>query len=165
VVEVRKPEHTPTPWAYDSNGIITIHKVPRYHDPDRPADHPRFKGECPNTVNEVCVITPQFNYYTRKYRSDEAKANAEFIVRACNAHEKLVEALRLAGPMGTLAAKLSVLVLGAYQRDNDAAMRAFGSNAGGHVANDLARSLIAFKAAYQEALALAEGEGGEQSRG
>jgi len=44
----------------------------------------------------ACVIAECFEEFAAKgdIRPVEAAANAEFIVRACNAHEELLEALR-----------------------------------------------------------------------
>jgi len=42
----------------------------------------------------VVALTGRYNLHTGRF--DEAEANAAFIVRACNAHEELVEALKAA---------------------------------------------------------------------
>lgn len=52
-----------------------------------------------------------------------------------------------------LAGRLAVYTLGAYQRDDAAAMRAFGSNAEAHVARQLAAACLRYKILYQERVA------------
>lgn len=63
-------EHTPTPW--DADGVYVM-----YHD-----------AELSITV-AGCAISPRMD-------SSKAKANAAFIVRAVNAHDDLVAALKVA---------------------------------------------------------------------
>ncbi|MGZ3349142.1 MAG: hypothetical protein ACXU89_09380 [Xanthobacteraceae bacterium] len=64
--------HTPTPWFASSQ-------------PDG-----RFDILDGPNLNTATVLCTRFEYSERK---DEMHANAAFIVRACNAHDKLVEAL------------------------------------------------------------------------
>ena len=63
-------KHTPTPWSYQHKSDAYTHII---RGPNN-----RF----------IC----QFHQST----DDTTKANAAFIVRACNAHDQLVEALELA---------------------------------------------------------------------
>ena len=70
-----KPKHTPTPWEVLGNGKQVFGK-----------DH--LVANC-----EVCLTEQDDDL--DGYDEDETRctANAEFIIRACNCHDKLVEAL------------------------------------------------------------------------
>ena len=75
-----KAEHTPTPWKTKQ---ITV-KIP-----GRETDHLIF-----GAGNEhICEV---FQYQSRDLPFGPAKTNAEFIVKACNNHAKLLELLRAA---------------------------------------------------------------------
>jgi len=58
--------HTPTPWKAEENRVFQI-------------KHPTFR---------IAICTSNSADYL------EEKANAEFIVRACNNHDELLEALK-----------------------------------------------------------------------
>lgn len=75
-------EHTPTPWIFDGFNALQI-----------------FDGD----LNLICYVVGGQGYRTNE---DTAKYNAAFIVRACNAHYALVDALEeavrhLAAPEGS----------------------------------------------------------------
>jgi hypothetical protein len=80
-----KSQHTPTPWKYEY------------------IDRNRAIISAPKGANHVyCLFgefvgPPDFEKETQaiacKISAEEAAANATFIVRACNAHDALVEAL------------------------------------------------------------------------
>ena len=67
-----KPQHTPTPWNYDSTWALIMGP----------------KGE------EIGAIHAGSTKDGARVRTLEAKANAEFIVRAVNAHDDLVALLK-----------------------------------------------------------------------
>lgn len=75
---VQPSMHTPTPWIVDYNGqSLEIAANPNesiamVHNTDGPDD-------------EICQGVP-----------DLSMANAQFIVRACNAHDQLLEACKMA---------------------------------------------------------------------
>jgi hypothetical protein len=72
-----KVEHTPTPWYREdivSEGGPTLRKI-----------------EIGTVHHTVAVLS-----FLRDHDAEEVKANAEFIVRAVNAHDELVAALKLA---------------------------------------------------------------------
>jgi hypothetical protein len=66
-------KHTPTPWFTQRDSWSTVYIEARIR---------------PGTLQEIAACGPTEN------GSDEQEANAAFIVRACNAHEQLVDALR-----------------------------------------------------------------------
>lgn len=65
---MNKTEHTPTPWYKDGRAIVTEPRIPEI---------------------EICVCTAD-----SEVNEQESQANAAFIVRACNSHALLVEALK-----------------------------------------------------------------------
>jgi hypothetical protein len=70
--------HTPTPWDMDESGV-------------------RINADngCATTIAFCAGITPGTNWSGTDYAThSHAKANAAFIVRACNVHEQFVDALR-----------------------------------------------------------------------
>lgn len=75
-MKTEQARHTPTPWAIDSSGngksfaIITSTHLSDMDD-------------------DVCKV-----YGGNNDDDDARKANAEFIVQACNSHAQLVEALK-----------------------------------------------------------------------
>lgn len=81
MTEERK--HTPLPWA-----IIS----PKEHEPVIAQLESDDERSC-DGVRQVCEVA-QGRYELLDY--DEIKANAEFIVRACNSHYELVETLKIA---------------------------------------------------------------------
>lgn len=75
-----KHQHTPTPWRYAPTP--QMREEPHYHIFTDPSTFPP-------------VASVWFNALASEGRSiGEAEANAAFIVRACNAHDTLVEGLR-----------------------------------------------------------------------
>jgi len=84
-----KSEHTPTPWETD--GIAIVIDLPeKYHD--------ITTTRCIAITGDDDVLTPLedggFLSETEVEQWErEDKANARFIVRACNNHDALVEAL------------------------------------------------------------------------
>jgi hypothetical protein len=101
-------KHSPLPWTYCHNGGGTW---PIIGERDRAT---------------VAVVTPQM-------AGDDAEheANAAFIVRACNAHDALVEACEKA--------------LFAVQDGADAALHEYGVNAWNDTLNKLREALKAAK--------------------
>lgn len=72
----RVPEHTPTPWH---RNIRPITKYPII-----------FAGEAPN--HSYC-----FSFHVpREVTPEQAEANCDFVLRACNSHDSLVEAVAFA---------------------------------------------------------------------
>lgn len=95
--EPMKPEtkHTPTPWSYRKNST--------FYDISGSGGFGHIADTCASSA------TVPFNG-----RSIElGEANAEFIVRACNAHDALVEAVYAACRM------ISVKYTGKEQRENE----------------------------------------------
>jgi len=80
-----KTKHTPTPWTYDSEGNIYCEKK---HGKQLVGTF-AGKGELAVLIADTSTTKPEFG--------DEAQANAEFIVRACNSNAQLVEALEKYG--------------------------------------------------------------------
>lgn len=80
-------EHTPTPWKvgtyrYDRGNIMGQHPIIMRHDSNDPYI----------PIAQIQVRAPiDFKGITKAMVISEAKANAEFIVRACNSHAALVE--------------------------------------------------------------------------
>ncbi len=73
-----KAAHTPTPWMQgppDGNGICTIDAIDQRD-------------------GQLFIVCEVFGIDRPREMSPEAVANADFILRACNAHEQLVAALR-----------------------------------------------------------------------
>lgn len=74
--------HTNTPWT-----------IGEYSHPDYELSLAIFNEkdiEDPFAdVSPICVITPL------KFKGEQDQANAEFIVKACNNHDKLVEGLKV----------------------------------------------------------------------
>ena len=65
-------EHTPTPWRM-------------------------MKGKQPvykRTIEGIATIGAPYKFHANEMSISEAQANAEFIVRAVNSHDELVEALK-----------------------------------------------------------------------
>ena len=75
-------KHTPGPWTVNEATITKGHTVP-HSQLQIMGDHH------PHDCTLVCVF-PE----TMTGQSPMVKANAEFIVRACNAHDALLAALR-----------------------------------------------------------------------
>lgn len=73
-------KHTPTPW-----GINGTHKL--FDEQDEDSLIIRADGMW------VAVVTPDANDHVRLGK-EEVQANAEFIVRAVNSHEELLESLK-----------------------------------------------------------------------
>jgi hypothetical protein len=73
--------HTPTPWfvGAQNDALYIIDRKPR----------PSTDDIAPN--QDVCVVAKTYNQGRATGRED---ANAAFIVRACNAHNDLVAALK-----------------------------------------------------------------------
>lgn len=76
-------QHTPLPWGYDLNHTIGRHE----------------NGEWEESVVQLPVGT-----HKRRPTAQE-KADCLFIVRACNNHERLVDALKLAREAVTQAVR------------------------------------------------------------
>lgn len=72
-ISKQEVKHTPTPWFAQRQGSSTVYIESRIR---------------PGTLQEVAACGPT------EAGSEQQDANAEFIVRACNAHEQLVAALR-----------------------------------------------------------------------
>ncbi len=75
-------KHTPTPWTAETHTVQDGkggYKYVRVYPSD-------------NYSHEVALVTTKID-------SQEDKANAEFIVRACNSHDKLIEALKEASDL------------------------------------------------------------------
>ena len=81
-------EHTPTPWKAGKWDITHINGH-KHHFISIVNNVP--DGECEGTGVAVCLM-PQENDTPKDRKT--VKANAAFIVRACNCHEELVEALK-----------------------------------------------------------------------
>lgn len=86
--------HTPTPWMLSDKpggktGIISSagEYIAFYSEPIRKVDQTRHEGE--SWLDMRTRTAPQ-----REAIIAESKANGRFIVKACNHHEELVEALR-----------------------------------------------------------------------
>lgn len=85
-------EHTPGPWEvggpYPSVSVIVcIDAGCGWPNPE------------PSAYEAICILDQR----TEGVPSEQAVANAEFIVRACNAHEDLVAALKAAKHLPTLS--------------------------------------------------------------
>ena len=72
-------QHTPTPWSIGSSNPGEGHVI-ESDSADRTIAW---------TANSYCASNDE------EYISQEDEANAEFIVRACNSHDALLEALEL----------------------------------------------------------------------
>jgi hypothetical protein len=70
-------KHTPTPWKLDKEGGFTI-----TDSSDRTSD-----------ASDIAYVNPEKENWGDKYDGDP-EANGEFIVRAVNSHDALLEALR-----------------------------------------------------------------------
>lgn len=86
-------KHTPTPWRFDSSENVDSYtkKLYRYVS-IAPLEENAHHGM--RYLDKTCklALMPQ----TSDYELDKInKANAEFIVRACNAHDDLVLLLQL----------------------------------------------------------------------
>jgi len=77
-LEVVKAEHTPTPWKYDGDGFDSIAAA------DFGTDGYTVMSDDCDPVCEICDTGDD----------SISEANAALIVRACNAHDALVNALR-----------------------------------------------------------------------
>jgi hypothetical protein len=95
--------HTPTPWHIDKPYYIYVWGPGQEMVADIPVD------------DEETYLA-RMRGVGRGATRDEQRANAEFIVRAANAHEDLLEAVRVAYdcalhckpiPLGTLAAAIA----------------------------------------------------------
>lgn len=75
-------KHTPTPWAVEAGTSVIWGPAPS-HD----------TREWGASLAEARVTFSRS--YGRTVSREEADANAEFIVRACNSHDELLEALNL----------------------------------------------------------------------
>jgi hypothetical protein len=75
----QKIEHTPTPWGFYNTGEV-------------------MKGYCqPFAISQELSANMVAGIFGDvEGGEDTAKANAEFIVRACNSHYELLEALEIA---------------------------------------------------------------------
>ena len=73
---MNKTAHTRTPWAYHKSKSGASHRI----------------WDTSNAAGGIVEILPRFTF-GEKQPGAEAIANAEFIVRACNAHDDLVAAL------------------------------------------------------------------------
>jgi hypothetical protein len=79
-------QHTPTPWGYDLNHTIAA---------VLPDDE--------EWGVTVCQVAGEYGIGRGKV-SEEDKANAEFIVRACNSHDDMLKALEAIEASGVLFA-------------------------------------------------------------
>lgn len=79
-------EHTPTPWMHlDGRWIIPVSQQ------DRKIGGSTNKSEDrENYAAEICFMRDN----ETRFKKGEVRANAEFIVRACNSHDQLVAALK-----------------------------------------------------------------------
>ena len=70
---MNKPKHTPTPWKYDPTwNLIT--------------------ADCGMIEVAACHTGERMRF--KKNKGETAKANAEFIVKACNSYDDMLEALK-----------------------------------------------------------------------
>lgn len=81
-------KHTSTPWSSWNDHVI----IPAAHAGRKIGGSTNNKEDREDFAHEICRISRNSNHYT----ADEASANAAFIVKACNSHDALVEALKLA---------------------------------------------------------------------
>jgi hypothetical protein len=80
----RVEHHTPIPWEWCGNSIISVAKQPFENvEPDRQYD-----------ADVLCVeiLTAEYGEYI-SHEINCSDASKEFIIRACNAHAYLVAAL------------------------------------------------------------------------
>lgn len=75
-------QHTPTPWAYIKATV-----------PDNTGGYDYAITVDGKIIAEVFQHTGWDDEKTGKYETQPVEANAAFIVRACNSHDALVEAL------------------------------------------------------------------------
>ena len=71
-------EHSKTPWGCDSTAIEGSYVV---------------YGDSGDDDDEICIVSEMFAD-SIEHEESAARANAEFIVKACNNHDALVEALK-----------------------------------------------------------------------
>lgn len=89
-------KHTPVPWAVHTT--FPTYVVPLGHEQkgiggsDNPEDEARDFAK--TIAREEGTEFPQF--YRSRLLPEEARANAKFIVRACNSHADLLAALKAA---------------------------------------------------------------------
>ncbi len=66
-----KLNHTPTPWQIGDKSELQVFST--------------------DEINGLVMIADTVSGFNRKFTASEARQNAAFIVRACNAHDALVE--------------------------------------------------------------------------
>jgi hypothetical protein len=105
-------QHTPLPWDYDPNHMVIFQADNRYADNAAIGPGGIWQGLSDNQLGEICTITEHdvhtFSIGDITYRRDRNvckrarqrdAANAAFIVRACNAHDDLLEVVRMVAGM------------------------------------------------------------------
>ena len=91
MTNINKGKHTPLPWHTDDTGLEPTSWINIY------------------PKNEECLPLCSVRHYSK-----ELKANAKFIVKACNSHYELLEALKHASHAIKNAKNYNMLVLAKY---------------------------------------------------
>ena len=79
-------KHTPTPWSE----VWAQYIIPANHQDRKIGGSTNSKQDREEFAHVICKMERNRNHFT----ADEATANAEFIVRACNSHNQLVESVK-----------------------------------------------------------------------